>query len=114
MDEANLCDRIGLIQSGKILEIDTPQNIVNRFDKKLFAVNADDMFSLLKDLRSFDQTESCFAFGSKHHLVLKEDDINVEILKSYLAKHKNLTITQIKPGIEDRFMRLMKTQSYAN
>ena len=114
MDEANLCDRIGLIQSGKILEIDKPQNIVNRFDKKLFAVSADDMFSLLKDLRSFDQTESCFAFGSKHHLVLKEDNLNVEVLKSYLAKHKNLTITQIKPGIEDRFMRLMKTQSYAN
>ena len=37
MDEANLCDRIALIQNGKILEIDTPQNIVNRFDKNLYA-----------------------------------------------------------------------------
>ena len=35
MDEAKLCDRIALIQNGKILEIDTPQNIVNRFEKNL-------------------------------------------------------------------------------
>ena len=31
MDEAALCDRIALIQDGKILEIDTPENISKRF-----------------------------------------------------------------------------------
>ncbi len=36
MNEAKLCDRIALIQNGKILEIDTPQNIVDRFDKHVF------------------------------------------------------------------------------
>src|SRR4029453_7562144 len=29
MDEASLCDRVALIQNGKILSIDTPANIVN-------------------------------------------------------------------------------------
>ena len=38
MNEAKLCDRIALIQNGKILEIDTPQNIVDRFDNNLYAV----------------------------------------------------------------------------
>ena len=33
MDEASLCDRIALIQEGRFLHIDTPQNIVNRFSK---------------------------------------------------------------------------------
>lgn len=108
MDEANLCDRIALIQGGKILEIDTPQNIVNRFEKNLFAVKSKNMFSLLNDLRIYPKTESCFAFGQYHHLVLNEESSDLNELKKYLNDHSELEIIQIKPGIEDRFMQLMR------
>jgi ABC-type multidrug transport system ATPase subunit len=108
MDEANLCDRIALIQNGKILEIDTPQNIVNRFDKNLYAVKSKSMFNLLLDLRAYSKTESCFAFGQYHHLVLNEEHPDMNELKSYLKDHTELEITQIKPNIEDRFMQLMR------
>jgi ABC-type multidrug transport system ATPase subunit len=108
MDEANLCDRIALIQGGKILEIDTPQNIVNRFEKNLFAVKSKSMFSLLNDLRTYPKTESCFAFGQYHHLVLNEERSDLSELKKYLNDHSELEIIQIKPGIEDRFMQLMR------
>lgn len=108
MDEANLCDRIALIQTGKILEIDTPQNIINRFDKNLYAVKSKSMFDLLNDLRAYSGTESCFAFGQYHHLVLKEEDPDMKDLKSYLKKYSDLEINQIKPNIEDRFMQLMR------
>jgi len=33
MDEAGLCDRVALIQNGKILSINTPQGIVDSFSK---------------------------------------------------------------------------------
>jgi len=107
MDEAKLCDRIALIQNGKILEIDTTQNIVDRFDSNLYAVHSDNMFELLTDLRSFPETESCFAFGDKHHLVLKNDNIDLNELKTYLQSQSNLEINKIEPGIEDCFMRLI-------
>ncbi|HCY75018.1 MAG TPA: ATPase [Ignavibacteriales bacterium] len=108
MDEANLCDRIALIQTGKILEIDTPQNIVNRFDKNLYAVKSKSMFNLLNDLRAYSKTESCFAFGQYHHLVLNEKYPDINELKSYLKNHTEIEIELVKPGIEDRFMQLMK------
>ena len=108
MDEANLCDRIALIQTGKILEIDTPQNIVNSFDKNLYALKSKSMFNLLNDLRTYSKTESCFAFGQYHHLVLTEEHPDLNELKSYLNNHVELEISQIKPGIEDRFMQLMR------
>jgi ABC-type multidrug transport system ATPase subunit len=108
MDEANLCDRIALMQNGKILEIDTPQNIVNRFSKNLYAVKSKSMFNLLNDLRAYSKTESCFAFGQYHHLVLYEEHPDLNELKSYLKNHDELEIALIKPGIEDRFMQLMK------
>jgi len=111
MDEAKLCDRIALIQNGKILEIDTPQNIVERFDNNLYAVRSDNMFELLKDLRSFPKTESCFAFGDKHHLVLNDNDFDLNELKTYLQNQTNLEIKKIEPGIEDCFMRLIANKN---
>jgi len=110
MNEAKLCNRIALIQSGKILEINTPQNIVDRFDSDLYAVHSDNMFELLTDLRSFPKTKSCFAFGDKHHLVLKDNNIDLNELRTYLKKQTNLEIDKIEPGIEDCFMRLMIAQ----
>jgi len=110
MDEAKLCDRIALIQTGKILKIDTPQNIVDNFDKKLFAVHSENMFKLLNDLRSFENTESCFGFGENHHLTFKDDEMNILDLENYLIKsgHQKAMIKIINPEIEDCFMQLMK------
>lgn len=109
MDEAKLCDRIALIQSGKILKIETPQNIVDSFEKKLFAIHSENMFKLLNDLRAFENTESCFGFGENHHLTFKDDAMNILDLKNYLIEsgHTKVTIKIIKPEIEDCFMQLM-------
>lgn len=107
MDEAKLCDRIALIQNGKILEIDTPHNIVNRFANNLYAVRSENMYELLTDLRSFPKTKSCFAFGDKHHLVLNDDNFDLNELKTYLQNQTNLEIIKIEPGIEDCFMSLI-------
>lgn len=108
MDEAKLCDKIALIQNGKILEIDTPAGIINRFSKNLYAVQADDMFRLLSDLRKYPLTESCFAFGDSHHLTLNEN--TTENLSDYLTHsgHTNFLISKIIPSIEDCFMQLNK------
>jgi ABC-type multidrug transport system ATPase subunit len=112
MDEAKLCDRIALMQNGKILKIDSPQNIVNQFGKNLFGVHSENMFKLLNDLRAFQQTESCFAFGENHHLTLKDENITIDDLQKYLTErgHVNLSINKIEPEIEDCFMQLLKNK----
>ena len=63
MDEASLCERIALVQSGKILSIDTPKQIIDQYPKKLFAIKASKMSRLLADLRVNDLIESCNSFG---------------------------------------------------
>jgi len=110
MDEANLCGRIALIQKGKIMSIDTPDAIIKSFPKKLFAVKGADMYRLLNSLREYENTESCFAFGDKHHLVLKSDGEDTQTILGYLAEkgNKEVSIREITPGIEDCFMNLMK------
>src|ERR1044072_7609216 len=63
MDEASMCDRIALFQTGKIFSIDTPGNIVKSYNETLYAIKSDAMYDLLIDLRSYEQIKSCFTFG---------------------------------------------------
>ena len=108
MDEASLCDRIALIQNGQFLKIDTPQNIVNQYENKLWAVQSDTMWKLLKDLRANETTENCFAFGDKHHVTMDNLQFTMDHLNDYLVQkgHTNIHIWEIEPTVEDCFMQL--------
>ena len=110
MDEAAMCDRVALIQSGKIMSIDTPENIIKEFKKPMWSVSAAAMYQLLNDLKNYPNTESCNSFGEVHHLVLKNDDINEAKILNYLQGlgHKDIRIKPTQPNIEDRFMQLMQ------
>jgi len=109
MDEASRCERIALMRDGKILSIDTPANIRASYNKPLWAVRASSMYQLLKDLRVFPDTYSCYAFGDTHHLTLKLLRENTEEqLIAYLKEkgHSDIFIEPIEAGIEDCFMAL--------
>jgi ABC-2 type transport system ATP-binding protein len=109
MDEAGLCDKVALIQSGAIMSVNTPQGIVDEFKKPLVAVKAGDMLNLLNDLHAFDGQDDAYPFGEFHHVVLKEKD-GENKLRNYLAAraHGNLEIKTVTPDIEDCFIALMK------
>ena len=108
MDEASLCDRIALIQNGQFLKIDTPKNIVNQYENKLWAVQSDNMYKLLNDLRANELTSNCFAFGDKHHVSVESGQLTVNSLNNYLQQkeHTHIEIREIEPTIEDCFMQL--------
>ena len=116
MDEATLCDRIALIQSGKIMSIDTPANVIKAFPQKLYAIKSEEIYQLLKDLRSFENVRSCFAFGEFLHLTFNEENVESEMnLTQWLTQkgHKNLEINKIEPTIEDCFIQLT-SQNFKN
>ncbi len=110
MDEATLCDRIALIQSGKILSLDTPALIVNQYPELLYAVKAENMNQLLKDVRVLQQMDNCFAFGEYLHVSLKTEADLEEMTTALTAKgHAGIEVKQIEPTIEDCFIKLMKS-----
>src|SRR4051812_19932522 len=51
MDEAALCDRVALMQSGKVLSTGTPAKIIQSFGNAIVAVKAEKMFPLLRELQ---------------------------------------------------------------
>lgn len=108
MDEAALCERIALIQSGRILSIDTPANIISGFGEPLYAVRASQMSRLLNDLRSIEYVCSCFAFGDYHHITFRGgEDFRQRLLDEFAERHARLELTPIRPAVEDCFIKLM-------
>jgi len=110
MDEAALCDRIALIQHGKILDIESPQRIVENFPKKIFNVKASNMYQLIKSLKSYENNYSVYPFGEFIHYTDKRENFSKEELKLYLESQNlsEITIESTHPTIEDVFMELTK------
>ncbi|GAB4043078.1 ABC transporter ATP-binding protein [Spirosoma jeollabukense] len=109
MDEAGQCDRIALMQTGRILAVDTPAGVARLFAKPLFAVRATDTFRLIQDLRQAPFTETCYAFGEFLHLTTHEQT-KPEDIHHYLDQHRHeqVVVKPIQAGIEDSFMALMQ------
>jgi len=109
MDEAMLCDRVALMQKGKVFDIDTPQKLVENYTRKLYAIRSKDMHRLILDLRSFEKTDSAFAFGQYLHVTGKNDEVEATEFENYLLKkdHTELQVFDIQPTIEDVFMNRM-------
>ena len=99
MDEASLCDRIAFIQEGKILTIDPPEKIIADFPHKVFAVEADNNYEILKQLRQSENVRSVFSFGDSLHVVFKD-------ISKMENEQINAELKEIAPTIEDCFMAL--------
>lgn len=107
MDEASLCDRVALMQEGKLMSVNTPSGIVEQFGKPLLAVRSGNMLQLLRDLKQCREVEDAYPFGEYHHAVMKKDFSRQE-LEACLKNHPGVNIKAIQPDIEDCFMDLMK------
>lgn len=114
MDEAQLCDRIGLIFNGKLLSVSTPEEIIQRYDRRLLAIRSGDMFRLLNDTRGQEAVYSCFTFGDYLHVALKQTDFPVEKLETNLRTggHPDLELKEITAGVEDCFMNLTQGREF--
>lgn len=109
MNEAVRCQRICLVQEGRIIRCDTPENIRKAFPYRILAVRSQDSFRLLQDLRRFPDSCNCYSFGSYQHLYIPPGipaSQQTGLLERYLEErgHREVKIKEIEAGIEDCFM----------
>jgi len=112
MDEADRCDRVALVQLGRILAVDVPSAIGARFPTPLFAVRGPDRQALIRALREYPHAVSVFPFGEELHYsdarrASSAEAIAAEVQGYLSAQGKEATVQPIAPGIEDTFMALM-------
>lgn len=107
MDEATRCDRIAMILRGKVLGVDTPENLVAGQDENLFNAVSGNMFRLLTELRKLPSVKNCYTFGATLHVVASGDFNPSETVERLRAA--GLTDVKIFPArgdIEDLFIKM--------
>ncbi len=108
MDEATLCNRIALIQNGRILGCDTPANIQAAYTGHLFSIQTNTIYRLLQYLSDYP-AEDIYPSGQCVNVVLNHKEES-EALMNYIAL-SNIAVSEskyIQPTIEDCFIQLMR------
>jgi ABC-2 type transport system ATP-binding protein len=113
MDEADRCDRVALIQQGRLLGIDTPGAIAASFDRPLLAVRARDRYPLLRAIRAYPGTHTVYPFGEVLHYTDRRREASPETiareLQDYLVRtgFPDARVAATAPTIEDSFIARM-------
>lgn len=109
MDEAEQCERIALINKGKILGVDNPKNLVERLESNIYKASAVEMYPLLNALRGYPGVKDCYTFGTTLHVVADDGfDPDAAIDKLRRNGLTDVRICQAKGNIEDLFIKLAK------
>jgi ABC-type multidrug transport system ATPase subunit len=108
MDEASLCDRVALIQKGKILSLSDPDQISSHFRRPVYSVRSSlSTYSLLLEIRERPWCHSAWLFGQELHVGLIAEEV-VENFEKEMKSTKSIDdFHRIEPGIEDTFIELM-------
>ena len=119
MDEASRCDRVSLMQEGKLLITDRPAEIGRRYPRPLFAVRGANILGLLGALRRFPHAAAVWPFGETLHYTDTRTDVAAEVigreLEAYVdsAGLSGVSIQSIPASIEDSFMWYMAQERAA-
>jgi hypothetical protein len=119
MDEAIRCDRVSLMQAGRLLVTDRPSEIGRRYPRPIFAVRGGDILGLLGALRGFPHAAAVWPFGESLHYTDARQDAAPQVIARELAAHiasaglSGVTMSPIEASIEDAFMWYMGQEKAA-
>ncbi|MGE5231625.1 MAG: ABC transporter ATP-binding protein [Deltaproteobacteria bacterium] len=119
MDEATRCDRVALMQGGRVLAIDAPDAITRSFDRPLLAVRADQRYPCLLALREYPHTHTVYPFGEVLHYTDARPALPPETIGSEVVaflESRGLTAVSAAPipaSIEDTFMAYLRAPEEA-
>ena len=110
MDEAEKCDRIALMQEGRVMAIDRPENVVADFNQPLFQISAPNLYKALNILQDFPETRDVYLFGQTIHFIPENEEVKSEDIEAYIKNNgiPKSNVNTVQPNIEDCFISLMK------
>ncbi|MFH1120874.1 MAG: ABC transporter ATP-binding protein [Bacteroidota bacterium] len=113
MDEAVLCDRVALIQHGKILVTDTPSAITEAFPRQLFRVKSANTLNLIRQLKMHPEIHSADMFGEYVHAGVEPGKLSAEEIRKFLENSGTILmeVAETHAGIEDCFIDLMRKEN---
>jgi len=109
MDEAHLCDRVGLMFNGQLLALDMPSALMQQFEHPLFLVESDQPHTTYEALKEANIPGQCDLFGNGVH-VSGAENFGLHELKEVLLSNniRFKGIQPVEPNLEDLFLELQR------
>jgi ABC-2 type transport system ATP-binding protein len=110
MDEAAKCDRIALMQEGRIMQENSPEAILSGFTVPLFEIRTDDRLKVLYLLRLMKEIRRAYLFGQGIHIAVDTVEHDGNWLKSRLAEQgiNGADIRAVHADFEDCFIEAVE------
>lgn len=109
LDEAERCNRIALMNEGKIMVLGTPAEVKKEMKGEIIELVCSDIrksFSLLKEFALVREVQ---AFGDRLHVVVERSDRDVQPMLAMLSSN-SISVSDwrvVKPTLENVFISLM-------
>jgi len=117
MDEAEHCDRLGLIYRAKLITLGTPEELKTKYmPGDVIELITSDTLSAAETVEEMPEVIEVALFGRALHVVVADIKKTREKIKTALKKN-NITVSsleQIIPSLEDVFVSVIKTEDMAN
>jgi ABC-2 type transport system ATP-binding protein len=117
MDEAEHCDRLGLIYRAKLITIGTPEELkFGSMPGSVLEVAVSDVVAASKVAESVSGVLEAAIFGMNLHVVVRDVKSGRQELSRALARRgiEVLSMEQIEPSLEDVFVSLIRSHDLAD
>jgi len=105
MDEAERCDRVGLLEAGRLTRQGTPEQLVEQDEAYLVVVSGDDVRHYRNDIKQLPGVELSFPMGLRLNVWLKKS-CSLESFKQSLNQIAgNLTVETLTASLHDTTLR---------
>ena len=111
MDEDVRCDEVGLMDKGRIIRKDNPDNIINGFGYHLLSVYSDDNHLARTLVQEEEYVMDAYLMGEGLHVVTESLE-SIKKLKEKLkiSGIKVTSINEAAPALEDVFVNIIKSE----
>ncbi len=109
LDEADRCNRVGLMHKGKLMACDTPDNLRRLMKGSILEVRTGEARRTGRLLRERLPDASVGLFGDRVHVVVEDPERGTAQATALLEKEgiELLGIRQIEPSLEDVFVSVL-------
>jgi ABC-2 type transport system ATP-binding protein len=110
LDEAERCDRVGLMDRGQLIRCDTPAALRASLQHDCFEVEAPDLRAAREALRTAPGVASAELTGSVLHVFVRPGEASPESLEAHVRSRGigDIRIRRIEPNLEDVFIALVR------
>jgi ABC-2 type transport system ATP-binding protein len=116
LDEAERCNRIGLIYQGELLIADTPSAVKAQMGRTVLELRLEDHRKGMKMLEGNESLHNLVLSGDKIHVLVNDPREGERVIREVLRAERMeiLGLIEVRPSLEDVFVSIIRERKSNN